>query len=249
MTQSREISIPPRFRGPPGMVNGGFACGSLAALGRGDVEVTLRRPVPLGRRLRARANGDGSLLLEDGDTMLATARPADAAVDLAVPDVVTPEQARAAAGRSRYYDDPLFPGCFVCGTARAPGDGLRVFAGLVPGTTSLAAPWTPDRSVTGEDGRVRPEVVWAALDCPGGLAAVESADLPGDTAILLGRMTATLAGRPEAGDDCRVVAWPIGHDGRKHMAGSALLDADGQVLAAARTVWISVPRPEPERAR
>ena len=43
-------------------------------------------------------------------------------------------------------------------------------------------------------GRVRPEVVWAALDCPSGIAAADAAGLARDTVILLGRMTASLAG-------------------------------------------------------
>ena len=49
---------------------------------------------------------------------------------------------------------------------------------------------------TGPLGRERapsipPEVVWAALDCPSGLAAAEAACLGQDTIILLGQMTVT----------------------------------------------------------
>jgi hypothetical protein len=69
-----------------------------------------------------------------------------------------------------------------------------------------------------------------------------------DTAILLGRMTASLAVLPMGGDECRVIAWPGGRDGRKLDAGSALLGPDGTVLAAARTVWLTVPRPVPALA-
>ena len=45
-----ELRIAGRFCGPPGTGNGGFASGSLAArlAGTIHVEVTLRRPVPLG---------------------------------------------------------------------------------------------------------------------------------------------------------------------------------------------------------
>ena len=86
---------------------------------------------------------------------------------------------------------------------RRPGDGLRIFPGPLAGTPMCAAPWTPDASVTDADGRVRPEVVWAALDCPSGIAAGDAAGLDGDTAVLLGRMTASLAARPVAGDQCR----------------------------------------------
>ena len=45
-----------------------------------------------------------------------------------------------------------------------------------------------------------------------------------------------------AGDDCRVVAWPGGRDGRKLAATAALLGPAGEVLAAAATVWLTVPR-------
>jgi len=106
-----------------------------------------------------------------------------------------------------------------------------------------AAPWTPDPSVADAGGKVRPEVVWAALDCPSGIAAAEAANLGAGTAILLGRMTASLDVLPVAGDQCLVIAWPGGHDGRKLPAGSALLGPGGQVLAVARTVWLTVPRP------
>ena len=95
--------------------------------------------------------------------------------------------------------------------------------------------------VAGPAGRARTEIVWAALDCPGGIAAAEAAGL--DTSILLGRMTARLAGRPEAGQPCRVIAWPAGRDGRKLTAFSALLGPGGEVLAAARAVWLTMAQP------
>jgi hypothetical protein len=215
-----ELRVAARFCGPPGVANGGFASGSLAALLGGATEVTLRRPLPLDRPLPVRGDGHGTLVVEDGGRLLAEARTAKVPVELlAVPAAVTPEAAEAAAGRSRYYDAPVFPGCFVCGPARTAGDGLRVFPG-----------------------RVRPEVVWAALDCPSGIAAADAADLPADTAVVLGRMAATVGGLPRPGDRCRVVAWPLAGDGRKLGAGSALLGPDGEVLAAARAVWITVAR-------
>jgi hypothetical protein len=59
-----------RFCGPPGVANGGFACGSLAALADGPAEVTLRRPPPLDQPLEVRGDADGGLLMEDRDGML-----------------------------------------------------------------------------------------------------------------------------------------------------------------------------------
>ena len=192
--------IDPRFCGPPGIANGGFACGSLAALLGGAAEVTLRRPLPLGRTLPVREDGDGVLVVpDDGGPPLAEARRSAVEPEPAVPPVPA-ELARAVAGRAAYY---------------------------------LAA----------TDGRVHPEVVWAALDCPSALAAGEAAGLTGDTSALLGRMSARLLARPRPGEECRVVAWPVARDGRKLTARSALLAPDGGVPATARTLWLTVPRP------
>jgi hypothetical protein len=262
-----------RFRGPPGMANGGYACGLLAAQLQGaaaapvrpadpaegpgrphdaagppgplqaPAEVTLRRPVPLDRPLGMRRDRDGAVLVEAAGVLVAEARPVGSGVELAVPGPVEAAEARAVAGSSRYYDDPYFPECFVCGPLRAPGDGLRIFPGPLAGRGMWAAPWIPDPSVAGPDGRVRPEVVWASLDCPSGIAAGEAAGLGADSPILLGRMTATLAATPRPGDACQVVAWLVARDGRKLLGASALLGPGGTVLAAARTVWITVAPP------
>jgi hypothetical protein len=228
-----ELRLGERFRGPPGSANGGYACGSIAELLGGGVEVTLRRPPPLGRPLRLRRR-DGGAVVHDGDELVAEARPATVA--LGVPGVVSPAQAeRAASGYPLFRGHP-FPTCFTCGPERAAGDGLRIFPGPVPGGGDLwAAPWTPDPSVADLDGLVAPEVVWAALDCPGGLAVM------GDAVVVLGRMAARVLARPRAGTPYCLVAWPDGApDGRKRPAGSALLDGRGGVLAVAHAVWVTL---------
>jgi hypothetical protein len=246
MTDS--LIIPARFCGPPDSGNGGYVCGRIAAYLDGPVTVTLRRPPPLATPMTAERDGDGSVRVHHGPALIAEATSAPGSPALGTPGGVSMAEARTAAGRSRYYTDPVFPYCFVCGTGREPGDGLQIFPGPVAGRRLWAAPWTPDLSVTGADGRVRPEVVWAALDCPSGIAAGEAADLARDTTILLGQMTASLAALPAAGDQCRLIAWPGGCDGRKLLAGSALLGPGGQVLAAASSVWITVSRPVPALA-
>src|SRR6202050_2343459 len=187
------ITVSARFCGPPGSGNGGYVCGRIAAYVDGPVTVTLRRPAPLATVMAVELDGQGCVRIHDGPPPLA--------------------EAHAAPGGARYYTDPLFPGCFVCGMDRRPGDGLRIFPGPVAGRPLWAAPWTPDPSVTDADGRLRPEMAWAALDCPSGIAAAEAADLARDTAILLGQMTARLAALPVAGDECQVIAWPDGRDG------------------------------------
>jgi len=241
MTDS--LVIPSRFCGPPGSGNGGYVCGRIAAYLNGPATVTLRRPPPLATPMTVDRDEEGSVRIHHGRTLIAEAAASPGGPAPEIPGPVSLAKAHAAAGLARYYTDPLFPGCFVCGADREPGDGLRIFPGHVPGEDLWAAPWTPDPSVAGTGGRVRPEVVWAALDCPSGIAAAEAAGLRADTAILLGRMTASLAVPPAPGDECVVIAWPVGCDGRKLLAGTALLGPGGTVLAAARAVWLTVPRP------
>jgi hypothetical protein len=246
-----RLTIAPRFRGPSGSGNGGYVCGRIAGYLDGPVTVTLRRPPPLATPLAVERGGgqDGghggepSLRVLDGRALVAEAAAAPGPAALAMPDPVSVAEARAAAGGARYFQDPVFPDCFVCGMNRGPGDGLRIFPGPVPGRALWAAPWTPDPSVAGTDGSVLPEMAWAALDCPGGIAVAEDAGLGPGTAIVLGQMTATLAALPAPGDECLVIAWPGGGAGRKLTAGSALLAPGGQVLAVACAVWLTVPRP------
>ena len=240
MTDS--LLIPSRFCGPPDSGNGGYVCGRIAAYLDGPVTVTLRRPPPLATPMAVERDGERSVHIHHGSMLIAEATSAPDRPAPEIPGPVGASDSRTAACRSRYYTDPLFPECFVCGPGRQPGDGLRIFPGPVTGRSLWAAPWTPDLSVAQADSRVRPEVVWAALDRPSGIAAAEAACLAPDTAILLGQMTASLAALPTAGDQCRVMAWPEGRDGRKLTAGSALLGPGGQVLAAAMTVWLTVPR-------
>jgi hypothetical protein len=238
-----ELVIPVRFRGPDGSGNGGYVCGRIAAYADGPVAVTLRRPPPLATPMTVEQCDDGSLRVRHGGTLIAEATSPPGLLAPEIPGAVSPAEARTSAGRARYFQDPVFPECFGCGTDRRPGDGLRIFPGPVPGRAVWAAPWTPHPSVAGTDGRLRSEVAWAALDCPGGIAAAEHARLGQDAAIVLGQMTASLAALPAPGDQCVVIAWPDGRDGRKLTAGSALLGPGGDVLAVARTVWVTVPRP------
>jgi hypothetical protein len=237
-----------RFRGPSRSGNGGYACGRIAACADGPVTVTLRRPPPLDTPMAVEPGDEGALRIHHGRTLIAEATSSPGPPALKIPGPVSLAEARMAAGRARYFQDPVFAECFVCGISRRAGDGLRIFPGPVPGRALWAAPWTPDSSVASPDGRVWPEVAWAALDCPGGIAVAEDAGLGPDTAIVLGRMTAGLAVLPAPGDQCWVIGWPGGGDGRKFTAGSALLGPGGVVLAVASAVWITVPHPVPALA-
>jgi hypothetical protein len=79
-----------------------------------------------------------------------------------------------------------------------------------------------------------PEIVWAAIDCPGAYAVGSE----GRGEVVLGRMTARVLRVPEAGESCVVLSWSLGEDGRKLFAGTALQAEDGELLALARQTWI-----------
>jgi hypothetical protein len=241
-----SIVLDKRFCGPPNSANGGYVSGRVAEAVGNSCEVTLRAPPPLGRALELIAGKDGAAELRDGETLLATGRPAQPSVG-EVPTATFSEAEEAS--RSSPYDasNHVLPGCFVCGPERASGDGLRIFVGPLPARTGrlsglLAAAWIPSAELAGRDGRIAAEFVWAALDCPSGFAGLLGPGLTGAEPILLGRMTARVDMRPRPGDKCTIVAWPTGRDGRKVFAGSALLGPEGEMLAIAQTTWVIVDR-------
>jgi hypothetical protein len=215
--------VPGRYNGPPDSANGGYACGLVAGVLGGVAEVTLRLPPPLDRELDV-LRADGRVEIRDGETLVAEAGPVE--LDLDVPEPVSVEAAAEASTHYEGFVHHAYNTCYVCGPKR--DDGLRVYAGAVQGRPGLlAAPWTPPADVT-------PELVWAALDCPSGWA-VDDFQREG---VLLGRMAAEIDRLPTPGEPHVVVGWRIGEDGRKRYAGSALLTADGDVLARARSTWI-----------
>ncbi|HVL81823.1 MAG TPA: hypothetical protein VM840_09555 [Actinomycetota bacterium] len=231
-----HLTIERRFRGPPDSANGGYACGSTALpLDGRAATVTLRRPPPLGRPLAVSFDG-GRVQVRDGDELIAEAQPAE--LDLPCPPPPSYEDAVAAAesfDTETYTTGHVFPECFTCGPARDPGDGLRLFPGWVPGGGSVVWPWVPSASVCGPTGEVPSQVVWAALDCPSGMAWLHSNEVG---PAVLGRMTADVVRLPRQAERLVVGGWRVGAEGRKLVAGSAIWTADGEVLARNLATWI-----------
>jgi len=243
-----SIIIDKRYCGPPNSGNGGYVCGRLARHIPGGAEITLRAPPPLDRQLDVAATNEGSWELRDGASVVATARPAH--VELARIEKASFEEACAAELLTpvKPHEHPL-PTCFVCGPARAPGDGLRIFAGplarqSINTSAVLAAPWTPDPTLMAEDGLVATEFLWSALDCPTGYASSHDRQRNrfDRTPILLGRMAARIERRPRPGERCVITAWEAGRDSRKRVAEAAAFDEAGTLLAVARATWITVDR-------
>ncbi|HET7754635.1 MAG TPA: hotdog fold domain-containing protein [Anaeromyxobacteraceae bacterium] len=233
-------AIESRFQGIPDVALGGYVGGLLAGPNESG-EVTLRRPVPLDRALSVERREDGSATLIDGAEVLAAWRPA--AVDVEVPTAVTYEEALVAEARalqrSVEHRHP-FPGCMVCGSERAEGDGLRVFAGPVPDRSVVAAPWVPHPAHAGADGVVRPELTWAVLDCPTIMALVYASPADSPERVVTARFAVSRHGPVRAGERHVVVGWVVGRDGKAYVTGGAVLSATGAVLAVARHVLVPV---------
>jgi hypothetical protein len=237
------LFVPSRFNGPPASGNGGYSCGVVAGRFDGPCAVSLRRPVPLDQPLEvAAANGLGSGIAGDdagAGTLHVTARGELIAEAVAAPELapwsgpaVDLEAARDATSRFVPPADGFFDQCFVCGKDRH--DGFCVFAGPVADEALVASTWTPPAWAADEDGAVLPEFVWATLDCPG-YFALHGAD---GSLAFLARQQSRIVAAPRVGVEYIVVGVPLERSGRKGLAKTAVIDADGEVLAHAEMVVV-----------
>ncbi len=235
------LRVASRFNGPPQAANGGYFAGLIAATVRERVRVRLLRPAPLEQDLVLSESEPGRWIVHSGEVPVAEAR-CDEVSNIAPPPPVGYIEALGIARRYVGFMQHPLPDCFVCGTARRVGDGLRIFAGATPSAHVVAAPWLPDRSLDDGVGKVRPEFMWAALDCPGYFAsAVPSLALLGEFAVHIDRPV-------HIEEPCVVMGWRIEASGRKHIAGTALFDEDGERCALGLATWIELRQPPSEGA-
>jgi len=228
------VVIDPRFNGPPTTGHGGYSAGRAAALlDAPAVEVTLRKPPPLGVPLAVGRDGDGASLY-DGHELIADARPVELAVD--GPGPVAHGVAAAASARFEWQDDHPFPTCFGCGPDRDPADALCLYTGPV-GDGRFAVPWTPP-AWSGE-ATVDPVFVWAALDCPSSAPVHMTISAP----IVLGRFTVAIEGPVEVGAPHVIQSWLEHLEGRKYQTAVELWTTGGERRAIGRSVWIELAKP------
>jgi hypothetical protein len=231
------VVVPRRFNGPPDSANGGYTCGLVADLVDADVvQVSLRAPPPLETELEVERE-DGLVKLVNGEAVVADGRPAR--LDLDAPAAIDVDVAERASreGFDSWSSSHPFPTCVICGPERGPGDGYEIFPGRLGDGDLFAATWTPDPSLAGGDGLVRPECVWGGLDCPTSAPVANWGQGP---PVVLAQLTASIDQPVHVGRPHVLVSWPIEIDGRKRHAGVALFDSEGTVLASARALWIQL---------
>jgi hypothetical protein len=225
------LTIASRFRGPPDSGNGGYVCGLIAATAQADLNIRLVSPPPLDTPLEL-ARMDMDWVLSSAAGLVARGTPGRLALGVPSP----PRYVQAVWASQHYpgFREHAFPDCFVCGPHRRRGEGMRIFPGMLD-TGIVAAPWLPSDALDAGDGKVAVEFHWAALDCPGYFAVSGGRRL-----MLLGELQAHVDRRVHVGEPCTVIGWKIDAEGRKHHAGTAIFDEDGELCARARATWIEL---------
>lgn len=243
---NKTINVATRFQGPPGTGNGGYISGLLAgqldaSLWSAGIEVTLRAPTPLEQPLNIQT-ADAKASCYAGDLLIGEAIPAEFALEIPEPPSFAQAQAVQASSPALQADiENIVPGglgfhpvCFCCGADVPEGQGLRVFAAPVPGFAGVAAAWRPHPHFGDAKGLLPLEMVWAALDCPGQFAFLADGVRTG----LLGRMTAKVLQPVPADEEIVITGWCISVEGKKHFAGTALFNQQGDCCAYSKQVWI-----------
>jgi hypothetical protein len=237
------IKIPSRLNGPPDSGHGGAACGLFArSINDQLASVTLHRPPPLDTDIVVRSDKGKVTFTAGGDT-IAVAESSKPLQLESLPFLPVPAVAKAATQlREDLEQNHSFPTCFGCGPHRPHNDGLELFAGAVEGTRYHACHWSPGASLSDDGHEVSAWAVWAALDCPSAHAAMAAIDVSTET-IVLGRLSVEIGHSIEVGADYEIVASGGERNGRKILSHSAVVAPDGNNLASALAVWITIPLP------
>jgi hypothetical protein len=215
------------------MANGGYVCGHVASHVGPCAEMGLKRPTPLDKPLKI-LKEDDVVRLFDGDDILLEGRPATLEVEVPIPPSfnLAIEASKGFRGHMELGD---FNNCYVCGSNRK--DGMRIFTGPVPGDDMglQAGPWVADERYVDDEDIVKVEFLHAALDCPGFYATAAEKEL-----ALLGKFTTKIVGKISLGEKCIIIGWPISRSGRKLLAGTAIFNEEGAMVASAQAVWIVI---------
>lgn len=231
--EAEAVVVKGRFRGSPQTASGGYIAGLLGQHLDGPARVSFAASIPVDRAFGVERLADGRVVLSDGAAVLAHAEPA--VLQLEPPTPPSFADAQWASERYLGFTEHATPECFVCGPAREWGDGLAIFPGPLPGRHLVAAPWAPDPTLFDKRGTVRPEFVWAALDCPSSFALLEAF---GRRRAALSQLTVHLIRPLEVGARWIVMGWPFAADGRNLLGASAIVSESGELHALASAVLV-----------
>ena len=231
--QNAQLTVPARFSGPSGYANGGWIAGMLAQVtGLDTAQITLRSPVPLETNLSVTADH-----LLHGEKLIAEIAPGSFTRD--APPFVPLSEAIAAEANTRVRATTDYGDCLVCGVNRLDGYQLKpgpVGDGATPEQATLSAcRWLPKRISPALAAIDIIPATWAAMDCPG-VWTVDASLEP----MLLGRIIGSVSHPPNLEDEFIVVGQFHAREGRKMLTSTAVYNTDGNLMARAEQVWISV---------
>ncbi|HBN26104.1 MAG TPA: hypothetical protein DD405_01380 [Desulfobacteraceae bacterium] len=232
---NKRIIIDHKYCGYKHIGNGGYVCGVVAGHIDGAAKITLVTSPPVDHPMILEKTGK-KVFLKNGDVIVAKGEPSSLKIDN-IPAPPTFKEAVEASQKSIAAKGSLSPDCFVCGSNRLKGEGYRLFPGHLLKNESVAAPWIPHNSLADESGFIKPEFVWAALDCPGAYAVFDE-NIKGT--ILLGQLTADVRETLKPEEEYIVTGWKIGNQGKKYFAGSAVFSKKGKLCSVANSVWFVV---------
>ena len=242
--ESRTVTIPAKYCGPPNSGNGGYMCALVARCIEGIAQVYLRAPAPLEKPLTVDLLPGNRALMRDGETVLAEGSPGY--LDERPPPAPTWEVAVAASLRSPMRTYHPYPTCYGCGPERARDDGLRIFTaqeGTLPTGFGI---WEPNEALGATGQSVDEKIVWIALDCGTGiLPVVPAREMFGQKArVMTGMMTARFDRPVIIGNRYTTRSWLTATEGRKLHLGSAIYDATGVPVASSQSLWFALPPKE-----
>ena len=232
----REVVIGRRFNGPPDSANGGYACGVLARFlpSRRRSHCACRRRSAAARRTLRRGGRGAACSTATPSSPKAGRRtaievepPARPSFDEAVAAGCSPPVARrspSALGLLRLQPRSAATGVSRVAWSRSPAPTAVTQRSFVPdaerrrGRPGLAG---------GRLGRAR-------------LPQLPAGPMERGPVALLGRMAASREREIRAGERLVAVGWSLGGGRAQAHSASALLDANGDVVARARATWIEL---------
>lgn len=230
------FTISPAYQGITGIAHGGYLAGLLAREIPGTAKVTLRLPPPLDTPLSVSpVNSVVGLVDSAGRTIMEAEAATPSEVGL---PVATIDAARARPPHPRFADHP-YPDCFVCGSARNDGLGLRISAPDEEGV-GLGV-WPASGSQLEDEGTVGSEFLWAAMDCLTVWSFADRWDEPEWWPAVTGQIAVEQVAPAQADEPHVVAGRLVDRQGRRVVVEGAISTADGELCARGRAVWVVIP--------
>ncbi|TGM34002.1 hypothetical protein EHQ92_17870 [Leptospira biflexa] len=240
--ESTEINE--KYCGPPMSGNGGYIAGIIAnQIQNNAAVVKIKAPAPLNQTLFFSNDFESSrikLIIKESNILIAEGQEdKDFYLDVPEFNAKSIEEIRNPIQAYLGFKKHPFSTCFVCGTERKAKDGMRIFPAKISDQSKFnhlhGSFWNPWKELGDSRGKIFNEIVWAALDCPGGFA-VSFLD---PRMIVLVKLRARLMNSVFADTTYAIQAWEISRNRRQRIAGTAIYQlGDFKCVAYSEAIWM-----------